>query len=170
MVGMDDSKGFTLVELMVTVAVIGVLAAIAIPIYMNYVYRGKQVEAKNLLMTIKVEEEQFRAENNCYTTVITDGGGVDRLPETKTLNSNDKYFSVNPANLTGTASANCPAASSLADDFQAVVTGTLASGHAVDRWGVSDRIPAPVHCDGRAGLTADQVAACPGGNTTEMEY
>ena len=161
-------KGFTLIELMVVVSIIIVLAAIAIPIYSNYVYRGKQVEAKTLLMTLKVEEEQFRAENNCYTTVPAN------LVESNRLFSNNRVYSsaATPAGtltITGT-SANPCATAGLPNDFQAVVTGRLASGHATDRWAISDLIPAPVHCDGRTTYTPDQTAACVGGTTTEMEY
>lgn len=158
---MDNSKGFTLVELMVVVAIIAVLAAIALPIYTNYVYRGKQVEAKTLLMTIKVEEEQFRAENNCYTTTLAN------LVESNKLVTNNRYFTAVIPNGTN---ANACLTPGLPDDFQFVVTGTLASGHAVDRWGISDRVAAPVHCDARPGYTGDQTAACPGGTTAEMEY
>jgi prepilin-type N-terminal cleavage/methylation domain-containing protein len=160
---MDDSKGFTLVELMVVVSIIAILAAIAIPIYTNYVYRGKQVEAKTLLMTLKVEEEQFHAENNCYTTTITD------LVETNKDFPNNRVYNTAPVFTPVPAvPAVCPAP--LADGYAAVVTGTLASGHPVDSWGISDLISTPVHCDGRASYTGDQAAACPGAPTTEMEY
>lgn len=165
---MDNSKGFTLVELMVVVAIIATLAAIALPIYTNYVYRGKQVEAKTLLMTIKVEEEQFRAENNCYTT------DINNLVESNKSFLNNRYYSPT-ASIAGTVTisgtnANTCMTANLPDNFQVVVTGTLASGHAVDRWGISDAIPSPVHCDARPGYTAAQLAACPGGTTAEMEY
>ncbi|MBI3811852.1 MAG: prepilin-type N-terminal cleavage/methylation domain-containing protein [Nitrospirae bacterium] len=160
-------RGFTLVELMVVVAIIAVLAAIAVPIYTNYIYRGKQVEAKTLLMTIKVEEEQYHAENSCYATDIAN------LIQSNTLLKNNNVYSSSanppPLPIKGTNTTPCNGAG-LSNDFQAVVTGTLASKHAVDRWAVSDLIPAPVHCDGRATYTADQKAACAGGSTTEMEY
>jgi prepilin-type N-terminal cleavage/methylation domain-containing protein len=160
----DNKAGFTLIELMVVVAIIAILAAIAIPIYINYVYRSKQVEAKTLLTTIKLEEEQFRAENNCYTLLVTD------LPDTNNLYQNNRYYKTAPT-FTGTSTADCPAPNRAAD-FQAAVQGTLASGHAVDWWATSDVISGPVHCDARTTYTADQTAACTktGASTTEMEY
>ena len=162
-------NGFNLIELMIVLAVLGVIAAIAVPIYTNYTYRGKQVEAKTLLMTLKVEEEQFRAENNCYTTSITN------LVASNKLFTNNRIYSLaaTPAGtvtITGASAGSCTTNATLPNDFQAVVTGTLASGKPTDKWGISDRIPAPVHCDGRATYTTDQTAACAGQTTTEMEY
>lgn len=159
----DNAKGFNLIELMIVVAIIGVLAAIAVPIYTNYVHRSKQVEAKALLMTIKAEQEQFRAENSCYTLdVVTD------LPDSNRLDMNNNYYDMSP--LQGTSTVACPNGSNRAGDFQAVVTATLATGHPLDVWGVSDRIPAAIHCDGRASYTPDQTAACAGNVTTELEF
>jgi len=158
---MNDSKGFTIIELMVVVAIIATLAAIALPIYTNYTYRSKQVEAKTLLMTIKVEEEQYRAENNCYTTTVAN------LVETSKLVANNQYYRNIIPNGTN---ANACMTAGFPDNFQFVVTGTVASGHPLDRWGVSDAIATPVHCDGRPLYTAAQLAACPGGNTTEKEF
>lgn len=63
---MMQSKGFTLIELMIVVAIIGVLAAIAIPNYMNYQCKAKQSEAKSNLGSIRTMQEAYRAEHDTY--------------------------------------------------------------------------------------------------------
>ncbi len=162
-----NNKGFTLIELMITVSIIGVLAAIAIPLYSNYVYRGKQVEAKTLLMTIKVEQEQFMAENGCYTTLWND---VTRtLPQSIQKAQTGSYYAFAGVTLNGDNTAPCDA-TNMANDFQAVSTGSLASSHPTDRWAISDLIPASVHCDSRWAGGSPELAACGDTTTNEMEF
>src|SRR5881296_2274071 len=64
-----DQKGFTLIELMIVVAIIGILAAIAIPNFMTYQAKSKQSEAKVGLGGIFTTATSFFAENNTYTVV-----------------------------------------------------------------------------------------------------
>jgi len=72
---MMQSKGFTLIELMIVVAIIGILAAIAIPNYMNYQMKAKTSEAKANLGAIKTSEVAYMAENDNYL-ICTEAGGV----------------------------------------------------------------------------------------------
>ena len=59
-------RGFTLIELMISVAVIGLLAAVAIPSYTDYVKRGKRAEARAEMLKTEGWLERFYSENNRY--------------------------------------------------------------------------------------------------------
>lgn len=63
------SKGFTLIELMVTVAIIGILAAIAYPSYRDYVLRGQVVDATNGLAVMRADMERYFQDNRTYAEV-----------------------------------------------------------------------------------------------------
>lgn len=62
----SPQHGFTLVELMIVVAILGILAAIAVPSYMNYVMRAKASEAVGFLASIKSYQEAYKVENFQY--------------------------------------------------------------------------------------------------------
>ena len=65
----NQRKGFTLIELMIVVAIIGILAAIAIPNFIRYQLRSKTTEAKVVMGGIKTSQESFRAEYDNYATI-----------------------------------------------------------------------------------------------------
>ena len=62
----NNQKGFTLIELMIVVAIIGILAAIAIPNFLNYQLKAKTAEAKTNLGSIKTAQEAYKAETDVY--------------------------------------------------------------------------------------------------------
>lgn len=62
-------QGFTLIELMITVAIVGILAAIALPNYSEYVKRGYAADATNTLSSMRAKLEQHYQDNRAYTTV-----------------------------------------------------------------------------------------------------
>ena len=64
--------GFTLIELMITVAVIAILAAIAVPSYREYIRRSNRVEGQSLLNEAAARQERWRAQNGTYTTTVAD--------------------------------------------------------------------------------------------------
>jgi type IV pilus assembly protein PilE len=63
--------GFTLVELMITVAIIALLASIALPSYRNHVIRGKRSAAQAEMMDIANREQQFLLANRVYAAKAT---------------------------------------------------------------------------------------------------
>jgi type IV pilus assembly protein PilE len=61
-----SSQGFSLVELMIVVAVVAILAAVAIPAYHNHIMRSRQADAYHNLLDIKAAQEMFFSMNNFY--------------------------------------------------------------------------------------------------------
>ena len=64
----STQNGFSLIELMVTLAILGVLTAIAIPAYNGYITTAKMSEAQNNLAALRLAEEENFLENNSYFT------------------------------------------------------------------------------------------------------
>ena len=60
------SKGFTLIELMITIAIISVVAGIAIPAYNGYITTARMTEADTNLAALRLAQEEFFLENNNY--------------------------------------------------------------------------------------------------------
>lgn len=62
-------SGFTLIELMVVVAIVAILAAVGYPAYTGYVIRGKRSEGRTALMDAAARLERFYSDNNRYAAV-----------------------------------------------------------------------------------------------------
>jgi type IV pilus assembly protein PilE len=75
--GMAARKGFTLIEIMIVVAIVAILSAIALPAYTNYIMRGRIPEATSTLATWQVKMEQwFQDTQSYYATSSTSACGV----------------------------------------------------------------------------------------------
>lgn len=110
---MNMQKGFTLVELMIVVAIIGILASIAVPSYNNYVIRGKLVDATAQLSDGRIKREQFFQDYRAYDA---SRGGTPPCPSTT------KYFTFTctaptPTTFTLTAASNANQGLGAAGDY-----------------------------------------------------
>lgn len=68
-----QSRGFTLIELMIVVAVVGILATIAYPSYQEYMRKAKRAEGRTALMELLQQQERYMTQNNTYLAVATAG-------------------------------------------------------------------------------------------------
>lgn len=74
---MRTARGFTLIELMITVAIVAILAAVALPAYNDYILRSKLQEASTNLSQLRVKMEQFYQDNRTFVGgPCTPGTGV----------------------------------------------------------------------------------------------
>jgi type IV pilus assembly protein PilE len=76
---MQRHSGFTLIELMVTVAIVAILAAVALPSYTAYITRSKIQEATSNLLAMKTKLEQFYQDNRTYVGACA-AGTIAPLP------------------------------------------------------------------------------------------
>ena len=122
--------GFTLIELMIVVAIVAILLAIALPSYTDYVTRGKLTEAQNTLSAYRVSMEQYYQDNRSY--LATAGGGCGVNPAT--ASSGLKYFTVacTPAASGSTYFAD---ATGLGFEFQIDNTNARSTPIAPAGWG-----------------------------------
>lgn len=77
------AQAFTLIELMIVIAIIAFLAMIAIPSYLKFVARAKRTEAHVNLASLYAAEKAYWAEHDTYTPVLLGAGGLGWKPEGK---------------------------------------------------------------------------------------
>ncbi|MCW8166980.1 prepilin-type N-terminal cleavage/methylation domain-containing protein [Verminephrobacter aporrectodeae subsp. tuberculatae] len=132
----ESSCGFTLIELMIVVAVVGILAAIAYPAYTDSVLKGRRAQGRTAVVQLLQQQERYMTQRNCYlafsTNQTTGAATVTASTECGVTAATTVPFKI----FSGDALANshyilsaqaCPAASaatapSIADCVQAVAT------------------------------------------------
>lgn len=67
----DNVSGMTLIELLIVVAIVGILAAIAGPAWNDQIIKSRRADARNTLLAAQIEQEQYRANNLTYATSMS---------------------------------------------------------------------------------------------------
>ncbi len=136
---MNKINGFSLIELMIVVVIVGVLLGISLPAYQGYVLRSHRADGHASLIDIAAREERFIAQNNTYTTEISANTGLGVGSTT----SRDGYYNMTVAACGGGAIANCylvtaTAAGSQANDADCLTitydSAGVRSGTTADCW------------------------------------
>jgi type IV pilus assembly protein PilE len=107
-------KGFTLIELMISVAIVGILAAVALPNYKNYVVRSARIQAQTEMLALAALQEKIYLNSNAYafgtsgvTTAYngTSAGGLGRISG----QTNDGRYAISIVTLAAGTETTCPA-------------------------------------------------------------
>lgn len=114
---MKHVKGFTLIEILMVVALIGILAAVAIPAYSNYIIRGKLVDATTQLSDARIKLEQYFQDYRAYDYSNSTG----TPPVYSPCPAATKYFTFTcaptPTTYTVTAASNANQGLGAAGDY-----------------------------------------------------
>jgi len=120
----NKEKGFTLIELMIVVVIIGILSALAMPRFMRATTKSKQSEAKQILKQIYVMQRAYRQEYNVY---CCNGASMVAGGEIATLG----VEAMSDARYTYTITA-------AANTFNAQATANLDDDPTIDTWAVDE--------------------------------
>lgn len=129
-----SNRGFTLIEIMIVIAIIGIVLTISIPSYNEYVKKGRRAEVVSLLSEQAQSLERFYTKNNVYTGITGLSAGNDFYTLTPTIT--DQTFLLTVARKTGTAMAT-----DKCGDFTLTNTGVRSMNNATtglttkDCWG-----------------------------------
>jgi type IV pilus assembly protein PilA len=131
-----NHEGFTLVELMLVVAIIGILAAIAIPNFMKYQARAKQSEAKSNLKGIYTAEVSYFSEKNSFATEFTD---LRWYPLGPFRYSYSMGGTIKGLGLPLSSARDNDPPGAADESFTAVAWGNIDSDSYFDTWEITDR-------------------------------
>jgi type IV pilus assembly protein PilE len=123
--------GFTLIELMITVAIVAILAAIAYPSYQNYLKKGRRAAAQGFMMEVANKQQQYLIDSRGYAL---GSGGITTLGLTPPPETTNFYtWDVCPSNATTPPpSPPCATTATTPPSFTIIATPVSTSAQAND--------------------------------------
>ena len=127
------NRGFTLIEMMITVAIVAILAAIAYPSYRNYVLRAHRAEGKSALLQLQVAQEKYFLQNNRYAIKAGSTNELTPAPSSGGLGiastTENGYYTINLTNSTATTyTATATATGGQAEDTNCTILSLTHEG------------------------------------------
>ena len=138
-----------MIELMIVVAIVGILAAIAYPSYTDSVRKGRRAEAITALYQVQLAEEKWRANNTSYTSTL--GAGGLGLPAVSPASGTAYYDIAIPPGASGTSFSATATAKSTGGQDEDNANGALCKTLIIDQGGpnYSGTGAAPAACWGK---------------------
>ncbi len=136
-------KGFTLIELMIVVAIIGILAAIAIPQFLKFQAKSKQSEARTILSGIYTAETAYFAENNAFHFAKSEPTYTSS-PEAL-AGTGFAHIGYVPASIPKYYKTFWASINTTGNQFTARATGNIDTDATVDVWKVTETVREPTN-------------------------
>lgn len=126
--------GFTLIEVMIVVAIVAIIATIALPSYQDSVRKSRRADAVLALQRIQIEQEKFRAECPTYASNVAGTRTCNGLGLNLATSSSDGYYTLALAGVTATGyTAEATATGTQADDTRCTVLTLAVAGLTLTR-------------------------------------
>jgi type IV pilus assembly protein PilA len=145
--GVASNRGFTLIELMIVVAILGIVAAIAVPNFLRYQAQSRQSEARMNLGGIFVSELAYFGEQSRFSSTTDIGYQIAgtsnrytyRTHSTDATGADTGMVTINAGVGTVTPENTVIASASTMTGFTATATANLDNDATIDQWHVNDR-------------------------------
>lgn len=122
---MKGGKGFTLIEMMIVIAIIGILASVALPAYNDYIRRGKVQEATTTLAANRVRLEQFFQDNRTYVGATLNTAGTKYFTYAFTNGPTATEYTITATGVAGQDMSNYSYTINQANAKSSVAGGTV---------------------------------------------